>query len=61
MPSPFFSIVTASYNSESTIRDNVRSVLHNLVMILASADNNSTDKTLEVCKSSIRSLTWKAN
>lgn len=52
---PFFSIITASYNSEKTIKDTIESVVnlnfndYEYVII----DGNSTDKTVEIIQSFI--------
>lgn len=53
MDKPFFSIVTASYNSEKTIFDTISSVLNQgfsdfEYLII---DGNSTDKTLQIIQS----------
>lgn len=53
--SPFFSIITASYNSEKTISQTIQSVLdldfsdYEYIII----DGNSTDKTVEIIESFI--------
>ncbi|MES2411908.1 MAG: glycosyltransferase family 2 protein [Bacteroidota bacterium] len=53
MANPFFSIVTASYNSEKTIFDTISSVLNqdfnNYEYLVI--DGNSSDKTLDIIKS----------
>ena len=50
---PFFSIITVSYNSEKTIKETIVSVLNqtetNFEYILI--DGKSTDKTVEIIKS----------
>ena len=52
---PFFSIITASYNSEKTIKDTIKSVLNlnyrDYEYIIV--DGNSNDKTVEIINSFI--------
>lgn len=61
MNNPFFSIITASFNSEKTIFDTITSVLNqnytNFEYIII--DGNSSDKTLEVIKSFEEKFTTK--
>lgn len=61
MDKPFFSIVTASYNSEKTIFDTITSVLNQRFsdfeyLII---DGNSSDKTVEIIKSFEKEFTQK--
>jgi glycosyltransferase involved in cell wall biosynthesis len=53
MNNPFFSIITASYNSEKTIFETINSVLNqnysNFEYLII--DGNSSDKTVEIIKS----------
>ena len=58
---PFFSIVTASYNSEKTISDTINSVLNldfqDFEYIII--DGNSSDDTLEIIQSAVHKFEAK--